>query len=448
MKYCLPGGVLICLFAIGAIFNSGPVHADGNIVSLFEAAELPGGGTLPRGPEIIRSRAVNITPGVVDTEARATLHGQIALNLFDDTVYIAVQNSVYTRPGAGVTWIGHIEGISGSEVVLVTRGKHTSANITLPDALYRVRAYRGAHLIRQIDRSQFEPEMHPLQVAPSELTGSSRVSGSLVAADDGSIIDVLVVYTAAAKTAEGGQAAIDNLIDLAISETNTGYANSGVTQRVNLVHSAEVAYDESAFGWGTTLSRLQASSDGYMDNVHSLRDTYGADEVVLIVAASGACGIGYLMRTVSTSFASLAFSVVRYTCATGYYSFGHELGHNMGSMHDRANSSISGAYPYSYGYQAPDNSFRTIMAYNCSGGCTRRNFWSSPLNSYNGQPTGIVDGDAQSAYNVKSLNNTAYTVANFRQSVTPAPTPTTGPTPEPGEPVSPAVLWFLLKQAR
>ena len=72
-----------------------------------------------------------------------------------------------------------------------------------------------------------------------------------------------------------------------------------------------------------------------MDNVHVMRDTYGADAAVLIVNNSGSCGIAYVMQGVNTSFASYAFAVVSRTCATGYYSFGHELGHVMGSGHDR-----------------------------------------------------------------------------------------------------------------
>ena len=49
----------------------------------------------------------------------------------------------------------------------------------------------------------------------------------------------------------------------------------------------------------------------------------------------GACGIGWLMSGNNPGFGPNAFSVVDQTCATGYYSFGHELGHNMGLNHAR-----------------------------------------------------------------------------------------------------------------
>ena len=38
---------------------------------------------------------------------------------------------------------------------------------------------------------------------------------------------------------------MQSLIDLAIANANTAYANSGVTQRVRLVHTQEVNYTES-----------------------------------------------------------------------------------------------------------------------------------------------------------------------------------------------------------
>jgi hypothetical protein len=100
-------------------------------------------------------------------------------------------------------------------------------------------------------------------------------------------------------------------------ETNQGYINSGVTQRIRLVHKEEINYSESGFDWNTALNRLQNTTDEYMDNVHTLRDTYHADVVVLIVSASNYCGLDYLMQTVSPSFAAYA-CLVSQDCAIGY----------------------------------------------------------------------------------------------------------------------------------
>ena len=104
---------------------------------------------------------------------------------------------------------------------------------------------------------------------------------------------------------------------------------------------------------GTDLSRVWGTSDGFMDGVHALRDTYKADMVSLIGTGytGGACGIAYVGNA-TVGFAPNAFSVVSLSCMTGYYSFGHELGHNMGLMHDRGTigcptGACGGAHSYS-----------------------------------------------------------------------------------------------------
>ena len=231
-----------------------------------------------------------------------------------------------------------------------------------------------------------------------------------------SIIDVLVVYTAATAGASGN---ITSEIQLAIDETNQAYANSGIVQRIRLVHSEQVAYVETGSS-SEDLGRLKDPSDGYLDDVHSLRDMYGADVVSLWVENLGddTCGIGYLMTGVSTSFAPHAFFVVARSCATGYYSFGHELGHVMGAHHDRYVATDPGAYTYSHGYVYTPDKWRTIMAYNnkCNDQgdyCTRIPYFSNPQVTYGGVPTGIPNSSSDSANNSLTLNNTAYTVANF-----------------------------------
>ena len=117
-----------------------------------------------------------------------------------------------------------------------------------------------------------------------------------------------------------------------------------------------MSYTESG-NFSTDLNRLTNSSDGFMDNVHALRNTYGADLVSLIIEGTSLCGLGWLMTTESNSFQALAFSVVARICATGNFSFGHELGHNMGLQHDRMNTSSDGVFPFSHGYVDIPNSF-------------------------------------------------------------------------------------------
>ncbi len=411
--------ITLCFVLLFVTFNIG---AEEPLPSgLFSPAGINEQAIVLNNTPLIRSRAVRINfdqlcqlETAADTPSMPTESYPLSLNLFDDVYFKTRIYQVEKTFSGGTSYVGFLEGIPGGEVIMVKTGDILSANINSGQHLYQVRYIAGnLHSVQEIEHNRFPVELPPVPVDSGQ--ADEKTDTPL---DTGNYIDVMVVYTADARTAAGSVTAMENLIDLAITETNAGYSNSAVTQRVRLVHTAEVSYSESGFDWSITLSRLQGTSDGYMDNVHTLRDTYGADEVALIVNQSAYCGLGYLMQTLSSSFAPYAFVVVSIDCATGYYSLAHEWGHNMGCAHDRANAVGSpGVYDYSYGYQAPDEAFRTIMAYDCPSGCPRLNYWSNPDKSYGGQPMGVVYTDPQAADNHKSLNNTLSTVRNFRQEV-------------------------------
>ncbi|WP_031340962.1 M12 family metallo-peptidase, partial [Xanthomonas maliensis] len=109
------------------------------------------------------------------------------------------------------------------------------------------------------------------------------------------------------------------------------------------------------------------------------------------------------------STAATAFASVYWDCATGYYSFAHEIGHLQSARHDSATDPSTTPYAYGHGYRY-GNSWRTIMAYNCSSNCPRLNYWSNPNVSYNGVPM----GNASTADNQRVLVNTKATIAGFR----------------------------------
>ena len=387
----------------------------GGEVELFvKATSIRAPAATAADKRVLRTRWADVNLDGLAAQAgraadRSTAGGNIRLNLFDDTSFIAVPDRVEVTGPGRFSWTGHLEGVEPSEVTLAVADRILAGNITMPGASFHVRYEETrVYSVNQIDTAAFPPEAPPIPV-------DMPASRPAVVGDDGSTIDVMVAYTPAARLAAGGTSAMNALIALAVSESNTGYSNSNVTQRIRLVHTVEVAYSEAGFSWTTALDRLTNTADGFMDEVHTLRDTYGADAVVLIVDDTAFCGQAWLMSTVSNGFKTFAFSLVSRICAAGNYSFAHELGHNMGSHHDRANAAGPAAYPYSYGYQAPDNAFRTIMAYNCGGaGCPRVNYWSNPEKSFGGQPMGIDSARPDSADNRRSLNNTAFTVANFR----------------------------------
>jgi len=348
---------------------------------------------------------------------------RLRLGLFPDAVFTAQIGGRQATSSGGYVLTGILEGSPDSEMTLSVQDGVVSANFSLPGGgqtpvrFYQVRPTSAAGLlaVREIEQASFPPEEDLVYEPPNH--GAAPSSDPAASqAEDGSIIDVMVVYTAEARAAAGGTPAMQSLINLAVSETNTGYQRSLVDQRIHLVFSGEVNYSEAGFNWNTALNKL---TGGDIPNVHTWRETYSADLTVLLVSStySSICGLSWVNTDMDAWWtADYGYSVVANSCATGYYSFAHEMGHAMGSVHDRATSGSSqGAFPYSYGYQDPGRLFRTIMAYNCpSGGCPRINNWSNPAVAYNGRATGVSASAPNSADNAQSLNHTAYFVSNFR----------------------------------
>ena len=411
MKLLLP--LLLCLAAVTVLAQETAAPPP----ALFAPATAETAvRTAEQTPTTTRARAAILTT--------TTLGASLTLNLFDDVLVTAEQLSTEPAQGGGYLWHGHILDQPLSQVTLLVRDGQLWGNIRWPLAVYAVRPLdtNGLHLIEQINEWGFaEP--------PDDSVWDSSLvppPNSRTPQENGSVIDVLVAYTPSVRQALGGEeTAVQALLDLIVAETNTSYANSDIAQRIRLVHSVEVAYTEAGPSNSLTdLTRLANTSDGFLDEVHALRDTYGAD-VVHLMYESGDCGYGYIFAP---------FSISSRTCAATNLTFAHELGHNMGARHDWYVDAVAGnpnGYTGNHGYVYPPGQWRTVMAYNnlCSAlgtSCTRLAYWSNPAKFYNAVPMGVWEGTSTAcatsntanppcdADNRLTLNRTALTVSNWR----------------------------------
>jgi (2Fe-2S) ferredoxin len=300
----------------------------------------------------------------------------------------------------------------------------------------------GRHRGRQLDTSREPPHSHPVgigpgvQGAPTTATPTKAATPSIAAATTApapTVVDLLVVCTPKARMNAGGSAGMRAKIDNAVATANQSYLNSKVDMQLRLVCAGEVPYKETG-NMARTLADPQGMYDGKMDMVHQWRNTYGADQVALVTAESSYCRLEYQMNTLASWFDSYAFAVVhddsRYACLANR-SLAHELGHNQGNSHDRANSTQPGIHSYSYGYRlCQAGGFRTIMAYPCSG-ANLISYFANPSLTVNGKVVGVDPNryPTTSAADAGSTQSARTTVAGWRPSALSSGTATVAAAP-------------------
>lgn len=416
-KHIAPAVLALALLSV-VVFSS--FASEPPAEKLFETpttAHLP---AAEEGKYITRSRLVTVNAAPIATDRPAK---SIALNLFPGVEYTAVLDQAKQNINGSRSWIGHIKGIPYSQVSFVYNQGILVGAVAMPQGIYELRYLAdGIHAIYEINQAGFGPD-HPNGAGPVPVPQLNDFDIDTYApTDDGSVIDVMVLYSLDAVAGAGGAAAMQNTVLLSIDWTNTTYANSGIIQRLNLVHMAGVPYNDSGDAL-IDLYRLQSSNDGYIDAVHSWRNTYGADIVILIIE-DPLCGIAFFMDPVSPAFHNYAFGVVGRVCSVSNYTFGHEAGHMMSARHDWFVDPDDTPFVYNHGHVHPGGQWRTVMAYaNACGACPRLGYWSNPNILYNGAPMGVPQGQPLAADNHRVLNDTAFTVANFRQSNNTPPPP-------------------------
>ena len=199
------------------------------------------------------------------------------------------------------------------------------------------------------------------QLSTAQLTSSSDTSTTT--------IDIMVFWDETFQTSTGGVNNAQTRLNQLISAANSDFSNSGIYIELRLVYSGFINanYIDS---YDTLLDKLSNDS-----SVAELRKSYNADLVGLLVQQNiydTICGVAYKLGSngqMPNYYRANAFFVVyeqnnSQTCSN--WALSHEIGHNLGSDHDRANSDNSPTiFPYSFGYGLSDtgDALGTIMSY-------------------------------------------------------------------------------------
>ncbi len=275
----------------------------------------------------------------------------------------------------------------------------------------------------------------------SKASGASlATTAPLVVAEDDSItIDLMIVYTQPAEdwALTSGFGDIDGVIAQSMNLSQTALNNSGIGTKLRLVHAYKTSYNELSDGVSSEdrLSRFTQNTadpvfsseegyDGFMDEIHGLRDQFGADVVSWFVRIEDTGGLGWRLSS-SGGNADFAFNLNRVQQVASGFTVIHEIGHNMGNAHSRTQSSSEasgggGLFHYSAGYQNTASNYHTVMAYNDANAQQEAPFFSSPNLTFLGTPTG-ENSSTVPTDNARSMREIKRTIANYRDTQVDAP---------------------------
>ena len=227
-------------------------------------------------------------------------------------------------------------------------------------------------------------------------------------------LDLLFYYETGMETPEA-------IADLVTEVTNQAMADSQIALRANVVAVKPLEIDPTALQ-EEVLDQMWDEEAPFAD-IESDRAFYGADLVVAIreniPEDDDACGIAPVGVQDGVPYRYAYMTVVQWLPADkasgGTFctdtTTAHELGHLLGSSHERrlAEEDEVQAYPYSFGHYG--RGFHTIMSY---GDEPEKRFFSNPdLITCQNLRCGLPEGDPESADNARGFNQVRFMLEGY-----------------------------------
>ncbi|WP_163831006.1 M12 family metallo-peptidase [Spartinivicinus ruber] len=333
-------------------------------------------------------------------------HQQIELPLPNEKITLTITQAKQTQNGL---YISANSDNNASYLSLIKTTNYILGDLHHQGQLYRIKHLTdGSYSLLTMPKQQHE-SVSDVHSDASSMIKMPKLDINRLSHNRRYEVTVMVAYTQRAIDDNDGIEGVNGLIQKAVEESNQSYQNSNIPIDLSLVYTVKTDYSESFFDIYTDVERLKDKEDGHMDELHQIRNRYKADITILLTGTGMACGVAHsIMADPST-----AFALVKDSCATGYYSFAHEIGHLQGARHIITQDDSQDPFTYGHGHCNPvADTWRTVMAYNCDvSGLTRIPFWSTPWVNYEESTNMGIKGVSNNAL---VLRRTAPYVSSFR----------------------------------
>jgi hypothetical protein len=334
---------------------------------------------------------------------------------FAGSIYHTPEHTIYTLQNAEGNWVKVYQTGNRTKTVLV--------NNKYPEPLRMPATAKSVDMTQAI---QWRGEPSTPRMQADAITTDTASDSS---------IDTLILFDPRlpAYMAEN-DAVFDEDIEYADAVTNFVYEQSelSLAHRIVGAHPIVLPSTENDFVGAPSTDILDELVNSGMAS--RLRDQYNADVIHYIGVSDDVCGQAYVASDIAADNTFFGISPDFHVAFTTYQCLGtgtfpHELGHNIGLLHDRytldnneqgSGSQIDNHIPY--GYVDPDGEFYTIMAYGSScrevapnGTCSREALYSSPDLDINGTPAGKSEAEVDAANAAKATTLTTPWTRRFQR---------------------------------
>ncbi len=445
---------LAILFVFFVIYSSKAqnksFNLNGSKSESLKSLSISDNSSAPKFQNALKSRELVLNPIIQDIKS-IHVNDTIHLDLFDNIQYKAYIDKIETDANGTSVVRARLVDYNFGYCLISTYKAKSFMTIEVPEKnelyLSKYDQVINKLFLLQIDKSKQKalegsPPVNPqtndgfnfklkdndpknlLNQIPSKNTtiiGDNLLKNAPIENDpnSGDTITLMIVYTpAAASWSKTNETDINNTINLLMAKAQLALDNSKTATTLKLVYSSQVNYTE--LNSIEDLFNLTNTMDGLMDNVHQLRDKYGADLVVLLEDIDFSGGRSWILNS-TLGLPSYAFSISRVQQVSWTYTTIHEIAHNLGCSHNKLQNVEPGPGLYSYSsgwrWNGPSGErYCSIMNYESGSyfsdgiNATMVPFFSNPNIQYQGIPI----GDTVEADNARTIRETKSLVASYR----------------------------------